>query len=287
MGMLQCRYDCWQRWKRGSAETKFKQAYGVTPLTAADVWRNLHTTNIPEAKVGDHNDPLHFLLAIRFLFTYDTEGDLSIFSQIKSHQSVREVCRVYVVKIQLLFRPNMGTLADNDHGFIFLMTIDGTCCPIEEPRPFSTHNSCYKIGGKAGVNYELGISIIEQKVIWCFGPTQPGAYNDLSVYRLALKQEMQRMPDRRIIADGIYNDEEDVISQKDELDPRELQEFKDRALSRHEKFNGLLKNFNILNSKFRHGRDNHVVAFEAVAYLCQIQLDNGSVALFDAWPAAS
>ena len=42
---------------------------------------------------------------------------------------------------------------------------------------------------------------------------------------------VQRMPDRRIIADGIYNDEENIISQKDELDPRELQEFKNRALS--------------------------------------------------------
>ena len=284
LGMTQCKYLIWATWLLSSAEQKFREAYGVTPQTAADIWRDLHGTDIPEAVVGDGDNPYHFLLAIRFLFTYDTEGDLSIFSSISSHQTIREKCRVYARKMQLLFRANMGTLAENDHGFIFFMTIDGTCCPIEEPRPFSTENSCYKLGGKAGVNYELGISIVEQKVIWCFGPTQPGLHNDLAVYRLALRGEMQNMQDRRIIADGIYNDEDDVISQKSELDPRELAEFKDRALSRHEKFNGLLKNFNILTTKFRHGRENHFVAFEAVCCLCQYQLDNGSAALFDAFP---
>ena len=92
------------------------------------------------------------------------------------------------------------------------------------------------------------------------------------------------MPDQRIVADGGYASEENVISLKNDLDPRELAQFKDRALARHEKFIGLLKNFTILVLPFRHGRENHVVAMEACCTLVQYQLDNGSVHLFDVYP---
>ena len=95
---------------------------------------------------------------------------------------------------------------------------------------------------------------------------------------------MQKLPDRRIIADGGYPDEEDVISLKNDLDPREIAQFKDRALARGEKFNGLLKKFGILRNVFRHGRENHQVAFEACCTLTQLEIDNGSVRLFDAYP---
>ena len=284
LGLLQAGYGNWQQWKANSAMQKFKQHYGVTPQTCADVWRELEQSTNPVARVGPADNPLHLLLAIRFMFTYDTEADLSSFFGIRSHQTIREKCRIFCHKIQLLLRPRMGTLAENDRGLIFMMTIDGTCCKIEEPRPFTTEHSCHKFGGKPGVNYELGIAIHTDKLIWCYGPTRPGRYNDLQVYRLALKQEMQALPGRRIIADGGYGGEEDVISLKNDLDPREVAKFKDRAMARQEKFNGLLKNFNILRMAFRHGRENHVVAFEACCCLVQFQIDNGSVALFDSYP---
>ena len=133
-----------------------------------------------------------------------------------------------------------------------------------EPRPFSTDHSSHKYGGKPAVNYELGIALHADKLIWLYGPTMPGAEPDLTVYRKALKHVMQQdLPNSRIIADNGYPDEEDVISLKNDLDPREIAQFKDRALARQEKFNGLLKNFNILSMLFRHGRENHQMAFEA------------------------
>ena len=286
LGLRQAGYDNWHQWKESSSNDRFKQHYGVTPLTCADIWRDLYQSNNQDARVGDGDNPLHILIGIRFLFTYDTEADLSSFFGIRSHQTIREVSRLYARKIQLLLRPRMGTFTENANAtdLVFFMTIDGTACRIEEPSPFSTENSSHKHGGKAGVNYELGIAIHTPKLIWCKGPTKPGLQNDLQVYRSALKQEMQALNGKRIIADGGYQDEGDVISLKNELDPRELAQFKDRALARHEKFNGLLKNFNVLSDVFRHGRENHVVAFEACCCLTQYQLDNGSVALFCAYP---
>jgi len=57
---------------------------------------------------------------------------------------------------------------------------------------------------------------------------------------------------------------------------------KGRALARHEKFNGQLKNFACLSEHFRHGNDGaqmfdkHKMCFEALAVICQHQLENGS-----------
>ena len=56
---------------------------------------------------------------------------------------------------------------------------------------------------------------------------------------------------RRALGDGIYHSDP-VISGKNEFDPKEISIFKNRSLSRHEKYNGLLKNFNVLREAFRH-----------------------------------
>jgi hypothetical protein len=34
-----------------------------------------------------------------------------------------------------------------DNDLVFFMSVDGTHCPIEEPRPFSTEWSSFKLGG--------------------------------------------------------------------------------------------------------------------------------------------
>ena len=90
-----------------------------------------------------------------------------------------------------------------------------------------------------------------------------------------------------MIADDIYKDQEiaDVISNRNELDPRDLAYFKDRALSRHEIFNSFLKKWKVLDEVFRaHDLDDHQVCFEAVAAIACYQLDNGSYSLLDPYP---
>ena len=174
------------------------------------------------------------------------------------------------------------------------MSVDGTHCPIEEPSPFSTEWSSHKRGGKPAVNYELGILLHKPKLAWVYGPTRPGAMNDLTVFQQALLPALRNRstPDnpRRVLGDGIYGGEPDFISTKNEFDPKEVSVFKNRALSRHEKYNGLMKNFNVLRQVFRHGRgegnmeDNHRIHFHAVAVLVQLQLDLGGYKLYETYP---
>ena len=145
----------------------------------------------------------------------------------------------------------------------------------------------YKFGGKPAVNYELGILLDKPQLAWCYGPTRPGKKNDLTVFQEALGPALLGLG-RRAIGDGIYSPDTDVITSKNDFDPKDLAIFKNRSLARHEKFNGLLKNFDVLCHAFRHSNNNleeaHRVHFHAVAALVQTQLDNGGFKLFDVYP---
>lgn len=162
---------------------------------------------------------------------------------------------------------------------VFFLSVDGTHCPIQEPRPFSTKWSSFKLGGKPGVNYEIGLSIKQSKLIWINGPTAPGEQNDLAVFRQGLKARLP--PGKRIIADKGYCGEDEFVSTYNELDPRELASFKERVCARHETFNKRVKMFSCLTKPFRHGVENHKIAFEAICVLTILDFEHSP--LFDAW----
>ena len=56
-------------------------------------------------------------------------------------------------------------------------------------------------------------------------------------------------------------------------DSHGVQQFKFRALKRHESFNGMTKTFEILRNCFRHGIGKIGAAFESVAVICQYKIE--------------
>lgn len=179
----------------------------------------------------------------------------------------------------------MGTLESNDDGLIFYGTIDGVHCPIQEPRPFSKEWSSHKYGGGPAVNYELVVCMHKPQLAWCYGPIKPGKFNDISTYRRKLKGVLEtEHPGQRLIGDKGYRGEPDTISIRNEFDPEDLAEFKDRALARHESFNQRVKCFNCLKTPWRHGVENHQVGFEACCALVLFQMKAGRGTLFDPYP---
>lgn len=64
------------------------------------------------------------------------------------------------------------------------------------------------------------------------------------------------------------------------MDTRAIKGFKNRAKARHETFNTRLKNFKILDERFRHGVTKHKAVFEACCVIVQYEMDNGHP-LFD------
>lgn len=116
---------------------------------------------------------------------------------------------------------------------------------------------------------------------WVKGPTTPpGEFPNISVFRQELKNKIP--PGRKVIADDGYKGEPERISLRNEFDPREIAEFKERVMARHETFNQRLKNFNCLSQRFRHGIERHKVSFEAVCVIVMMyEMEYGGTSLFD------
>jgi hypothetical protein len=174
----------------------------------------------------------------------------------------------------------MGKLDDGDA--IIDFSIDGTQCPIWEPRPWSVIWSSHKFGGKPGVNYEIMLRLNKPELVWVFGPIPPGKYNDCATFKLKLMQQFPFW--KRAVGDDGYRGLDEFISLRNEFDPPELATFKERAMARHENFNQRLKKWQVLTKRFRHGVGNHKTAFRAVCAITLYEIGNGSTSLFDPFP---
>jgi hypothetical protein len=139
------------------------------------------------------------------------------------------------------------------------------------------------------LNYEIALRIDKPQLLWIYGPTAPGAQNDIAVFKTALLGKLQKLTaDHGVtfkgIADKGYPGFPEFLSTRNDLDPSEILEFKNRVLARHETFNQKVKMFDVLSGVFRHDIELHPLCFESVAVLTVIQLQNKSLRLFDPYP---
>lgn len=289
MGMQIAGVFRWERCKRATNIDRFRTWYGTHPAACQRCFDDLLNSEDPndaEIRVDMKKDkPMHFLLICRFLWLYPSEINLGQFFRIWSATTVYKYVKLWLKRMAWMMEKKLGSLNEYDVGLTILFTLDCTMCRTEEPRPFSTDNSAFKFGGKPGVNYEIALLIHKPKVIWIHGPKQPGKYNDLEVFRMKLKQEMmEKLPGRKGLADKGYKGEEDLLCMRNEFDPTELAEYKDRSLARQEVFNGFLKKFEVLRGTWRHIKISHGDALRACCLLTQYQLDAGTKHLFDPYP---
>jgi hypothetical protein len=79
---------------------------------------------------------------------------------------------------------------------------------------------------------------------------------------------------KRVIGDTGYKGESQ-ISIRNMYDSQMVKEFKRRSRAHHEAFNGRIKNFSVLDERFRHGVKKHKSCFEAVCVIVQYDMGNG------------
>ena len=194
----------------------------------------------------------------------------------------RDWCWFYIEKVQALKAQKITWPDDNFGDDIWVLTVDGTHCWIQEPQhpTWSQDTEYYSHKyNKAGLNYELGISLSESRLVWMEGPGKAGG-NNLSVFiGKGLKRKLMETK-KKGIGDGGYNGHPNELSTLNLHDSKEVKTFKSRALRQHEKVNGLTKHFDCLSGRFRHSVDRFKNCFEAVCVICQYQMENGSP-LFD------
>jgi hypothetical protein len=164
----------------------------------------------------------------------------------------------------------------------FLISVDGVHCQINEPRhPTQCKNKKFYSHkfDQAGLAYELGCSVFHNALVWMNGPF-PAGHNDGQIF--SQKGLMDKIPaGKKAITDhGYKGSYEGKVSKSSSRDSEGLRRLKSRAKARQESFNSRIKNFAVLDNRFRHGIEKHKICFEASCVIVQYQLEAGD-GLFD------
>jgi hypothetical protein len=251
-----------QRASNATNAKRFSNIFGSSAKICIIIWEDLQTTIIPEARVDDNKlNPKHFLMAMHHLKRYPTElereGPWDITPRIG-----REWVWYFLKKIQAL-KAQKITWPDDFGTDIWVISVDGTHCWIQEPmhREWSQDPQYFSHKyNKAGLNYEIAISLAEQRVVWLNGPF-PAGTNDVKTFsRHGLKQKLLDAS-KKAIGDKGYVGHPEAVSTYNVHDSRGVTKFKSRALKRHETYNGLTKRFDCLSTRFRHGPDRFKTRF--------------------------
>jgi hypothetical protein len=158
----------------------------------AAIWEDLQMTKVEEAQVPPKDlNILFFLMAMHHLKRYPAEVDREALFDI-SQKWGRNWCWYYIEKVQALKAQKITWLDDfgND---IWVLIVDGTQCWIQEPQRVWLMDSKYYSHkyAKAGINYELGMSLVESRLIWMNGPFKAGSNNVSTFIRKGLKAKLQ------------------------------------------------------------------------------------------------
>jgi len=101
LGLETAGFIRWKTYKEDANVERFRGWYGCSPTTCETIWIALQRSNNDECRIGRDANPLHLLLALRFLNAYCTEKELSgMFNM--SEKSARKWSGRYTRSIQLL-----------------------------------------------------------------------------------------------------------------------------------------------------------------------------------------
>lgn len=245
---------------------RYREMYGCNPCVVKELWRDVKEQLPNEANLT------HLYWALFFLKKYPTEGDLASRMN-KDPATIRKWVWCIILGIQEL-KAEKIVFPTEDSTLIFIVSVDGTDCRIEEPRPFNKSWFSQKFRGPA-VKYEVALDVLTGRCVWINGPFQ-GSKNDLTIFRQGLKHLIP--PGKYAIADKGYKGEPTCISFPNHLDDEDIKEFKKRVRARQETFFSRMKSFAVMEQRFRHKpvMEKHKACFEAVAIIVQYSIDNGS-----------
>lgn len=272
-----------QRVKHAKNVSRFVTFYGSSPYICATIWESLQTTTLEDARIPPEMLSVkYFLMAMNHLKQYPTEQDRAARFHV-SEKWGRMKCWYYIEKIAALKAEKIYWPDDLMHDSeIWCMSVDGTHFWIQEPAhsEFSMDTKYFSHKcAKAALNYELGIALSSNRLIWMNGP-YPAGENDGSVFKNHGLKDKLRSINKKAIGDLGYAGHYNEISIPNASDYSFVKLFKSRALKRHETFNGMIKRFHSMDGRFRHSIDRFKSCFEAIAVICQYKIESDQP-LFD------
>lgn len=250
---------------------RFLAVFGTTPESLSAIFHDLQTTPIADARVDDINFK-YFMMTFNWLKSYKLLPEMvSTFGVCED--TVSRWTWFYVKKIQALKEVKIRWDVIANSPDAIPVSDDGVHCRIGEPRKQpSTKWSSKKCGKKAALTYEIAIAIRHNQVVLINGP-YPAAMHDMSMFNSANGVGPRLLPGQQAVADRAYSGPQVVI--RNEHDLPHVKAFKKRVRARHETFNGRIKNFNILEARFRNGVGKHKAVFEACCVIVQYDMETG------------
>ena len=261
----------------GETSKRLKDFCYASTKTLEDLYRDIQNPELGEFQIKNPN-PVDLIHTLYFLKKYPTAHEFSGRSGAGTEKTVLNKAWRYIRAFQALKERKIQWIFDNaKYDKYFILSVDGVHCRIHKPRTQPSSGWYSKKFNKAGLVYELGVSIYHNKIVWINGPF-PAGQNDMKVFRKGL---MEKIPaGRRAIGDEGYRGEPSKVSTKNTFNSDNLKQFEGRVRARHETVNSRLKAFGILNQVFRSkgtGRmEKHKSAFEACCVIVQYELDNGN-----------
>lgn len=276
--------------------SRFRTHYSGNPATYAELLTRMQISDEPEAridfcfdKVGIEKGIDYFFMGIHLLACYpveeEAEGIFKCCDRTWRDWAWKIVKAISYLKDEIIVWPKKWSHPEDPEGeqTLFIITVDGAHFRVEEPThtDFSENTIYYSHKFKqAALDYEIAISIFENKVVFAAGP-YPAGVNDITVFRKhlmgkVLDSRKESGVKHRVIGDKGYRGESEILSVPTSHDTEEVRDFKGRAMSRQETFNARMKVFNCLDERFRHGIKKHRRCFNAVLVICQLQMENGS-----------
>ena len=264
--------------KQERNETRFRGNFGASSLAIKKVIDDLLDENLTK-----NFNLKYFFLTLTWLKSYST------YLQLEGHwdicpETIAAKSKEYLSYIHNLKRRKIKWFEDDEiEDDVFIMTVDGVHCRVQEVRkdPGSKWYS-HKSHG-AGLSYELGIAIRSDRLVWINGPF-PASKHDITIFKFGSGDRnspgtnlKSMIPvGKRVVADSGYSGEDNnTISVTREGDSKEVKEMKARAKSRHETFNSRIKSFTILSTEFRHNIALHQAVMESVCVLLQYDMESG------------
>ena len=191
LGLQYAGYKYPNKCKAETNITRFRKHYGVHPHTCNKLWFDLKCTPNEEGRITDDTKPVFLLIGLRLLWKYETVEVIASFFKM-CEKKMRTIYHESVNYIYLLLQEVLPPIESIGDEIIFVLSIDGTHCPIQEPTPWDSKWKSHKLGC-AGVAYEVGLRIHSNDLAWVHGPFPAGEFNDLKIFRDKLKGKVMSL----------------------------------------------------------------------------------------------
>ena len=150
-----------------------------SPRIAAQMWGDLQTLQSPDGGVllaSAKRNVRYYLMAYHHLRRYPTEHEREAMFDV-SPKHGQEWVWFFVNKIRNLKHHKIAWPAAKFSELKWAISVDGMHCWIAEPKhPHWSQDRTYFSHkySKAGLNYELGISLEDSHLVWMAGPFRAG-----------------------------------------------------------------------------------------------------------------